>query len=87
VPGDALVAGLGLHVMGRVMVDAVTLRDGEVDRPILGRAPLAVAPELQGSGIGSALARGRRLRVRCLCAYDQSRRGTVVSPPAFAEVT
>ena len=37
------------------MVSEVDLRDDDVERPILSLSPLAVAPDVHGQGIGSAL--------------------------------
>ena len=56
-PEYALVAELDGRVAGHVMVSDVTLRDGDAERTILSLAPLAVAPEVHGQGIGSALVR------------------------------
>lgn len=54
-PAYALVAADGRDVVGHVMVSEVTLRDGAADHPVLSLSPLAVRPDRQGQGIGSAL--------------------------------
>jgi putative acetyltransferase len=54
-PAYSLVADLDGRVVGHVMVSEVDLRDGDVARPILSLSPLAVAPDVHGRGIGSAL--------------------------------
>ena len=51
----SLVAELRGRVVGHVMVSFVALRDGSAERRIASLAPLAVAPDAQGEGIGSAL--------------------------------
>jgi len=51
----SLVAELRARVVGHVMVSFVALRDGSAERRIASLAPLAVAPDVQGEGIGSAL--------------------------------
>jgi putative acetyltransferase len=58
-PAYALVAELDGRVVGHVMVSEVDLcvGDGAVVRPILSLSPLAVAPDVHGRGIGSALVR------------------------------
>jgi len=62
-PDYALVADLEGRVVGHVMVSEVGLRDGGEERAILSLSPLAVAPELQGQGVGSALVRAVAARV------------------------
>jgi putative acetyltransferase len=59
VPHWSLVAEAGGRVVGHVMASYVGLRDGAtgVDRRVPSLSPLAVAPELHGRGIGSALVR------------------------------
>ena len=63
VPELSLVALDETHrVVGHVMFSFVTLETGEGDMPILDLAPLAVHPDHQNRGIGSALTRyGLRL--------------------------
>lgn len=56
-PELALVAELDGRVVGHVMVSGATLEAGGTSRRIVMLAPLAVAPELQRSGAGSALVR------------------------------
>ena len=55
VPRWSLVAELGGSVVGHVMVTFAKLVDGATTRRIPHLSPLAVAPEFQGRGIGSAL--------------------------------
>jgi putative acetyltransferase len=57
VPDWALVAELGGHVVGHVMISYATIVDGSAERRIAMLSPLAVAPAHQGSGIGSTLVR------------------------------
>jgi putative acetyltransferase len=57
VPGLSLVAALDGRIVGHVMVSFVGLDDGTTLRRICSLAPLAVAPDLHGRGIGSALVR------------------------------
>jgi putative acetyltransferase len=57
VPEWSLVAEVDGSVVGHVMVSFAALRDGETTRRIANLSPLAVAPELQRRGIGSALVR------------------------------
>lgn len=54
-PEYALVAERDGRVVGHVMVSDVGLRDGDTERTILSLSPLAVAPDVQGQGIGSGL--------------------------------
>jgi putative acetyltransferase len=55
VPRWSLVAELHGKVVGHVMVTFAVLEDGATTRRIANLSPLAVAPELQRRGIGSAL--------------------------------
>jgi putative acetyltransferase len=54
-PDLSLVALQGNDVVGHVMVSHTAIRDGADERLIAMLSPLAVAPELHGKGIGSAL--------------------------------
>jgi len=63
VPRWSLVAELRGRVAGHVMVSFVALRDGTAERLIASLSPLAVAPDVQGEGIGSALVRAVSARV------------------------
>ena len=56
-PQLALVAEVDGAVAGHVMISRTALRDGEQWHDIVHLSPLAVAPEAQGRGIGSALVR------------------------------
>jgi putative acetyltransferase len=51
------------HVVGHVMVTYAALRDGATEHRIASLSPLAVAPDFQGGGIGSALVRAVTARV------------------------
>jgi putative acetyltransferase len=62
-PEYSLVAELDGRVVGHVMVSDVGLRDRGGDRTILSLSPLAVAPDVHGRGIGSALVRDVAARV------------------------
>ena len=64
-PEYSLVAELDGRIVGHVMVSDVGLRDGDggADRTILSLSPLAVAPDVHGRGIGSALVREVAARV------------------------
>ena len=62
-PDYALVAEDDGRIVGHVMVSDVGLRDGDRERTILSLAPLAVAPDVHGQGIGSALVREVAARV------------------------
>ncbi len=57
IPELSLVAEMGGRVVGHVMVTTAVVDDGVERRPVANLAPLAVAPELHGQGIGSALMR------------------------------
>lgn len=64
-PDLSLVAELDGRIVGHVMISYATLQDGDVQHRVASLAPLAVAPDVQGRGIGSALvhevtARGSR---------------------------
>lgn len=50
-----LVADDGGQVVGHVMISYAAIADGEVRRRIAVLAPLAVAPQSQGRGVGSEL--------------------------------
>ena len=56
-PWLSLVAELRGEVIGHVFFSPVTLEGSEASPPVAGLAPLAVAPEVQGRGAGSALVR------------------------------
>lgn len=130
-PELALVAEVEGSVAGHVMISDCEIVDGDVSRQACTLSPLAVAPDQQGRGVGSALVRavvGRAddlgvpfvvlegdpryysrfgfehavlhgitihlpawsppeaAQVIRLRTYDPSVRGTIVYPPAFAEV-
>lgn len=57
VPELALVAEDGGRVVGHVMVSHCSLVDGDSSRTVCTLSPLAVAPDVQSTGIGSALVR------------------------------
>jgi len=54
-PELSLIGNIGGQVVGHVMISYATIRDGDKDKPIALLAPLAVAPDFQRRGIGSAL--------------------------------
>ena len=54
-PELSLVAELGEQVVGHVMISYATLRNGETAKPIAMLSPLAVFPQFQRLGVGSAL--------------------------------
>jgi putative acetyltransferase len=56
-PELSLVADVGRQVAGHVMISHATIRDGEVSHRIAMLSPLAVAPQFQRRGVGSALVR------------------------------
>lgn len=62
----SLVADIDGRVVGHVMISFTALRDGDNERWISQLSPLAVAPDLHGQGIGSAL-------VREVCALADAR--------------
>jgi putative acetyltransferase len=55
VEGLSLVAEREGQVVGHVLFSHVELRDGQTSTPVLQLAPVAVAPEHQGTGIGGRL--------------------------------
>ncbi|MEY2453717.1 MAG: putative acetyltransferase [Acidimicrobiaceae bacterium] len=57
IPELSLVAELDGRIVGHVMISFTALRDGDIERWIPMLSPLAVAPDLHGQGIGSALVR------------------------------
>jgi putative acetyltransferase len=57
IPELSLVAVAGTRVVGHVMISVASLLDGGVRRRVVTLSPLAVAPEVHGQGIGSALVR------------------------------
>jgi putative acetyltransferase len=57
IPDLSLVTERDNHVVGHVMVSYVTLDDGERSHQVASLSPLAVSPEHQRVGIGSALVR------------------------------
>lgn len=57
IPELSLVAEHDGHVVGHVMISFVTLHDDHTRHRIATLSPLAVAPDIQGQGIGSALVR------------------------------
>ena len=64
-PVLSLVAEEAAGIVGHVMFSPVSLT-GQADRRIMGLAPMAVAPEHQRKGIGSALVRAGLERCRDL---------------------
>jgi putative acetyltransferase len=62
----SLVAASDGVVVGHVMISGATLRSERGDAPIVMLAPLAVAPDRQRTGVGSAL-------VRAACAVAEDR--------------
>jgi putative acetyltransferase len=63
VPEWSLVAEVGARVVGHVMVSFVALHDGDARHRIASLSPLAVSPDFQRRGIGSALVRDVTARV------------------------
>lgn len=57
VPGLSLVAILGGRVVAHILLTRITIREDGVERPALSLAPMAVHPDQQRGGIGSALIR------------------------------
>jgi putative acetyltransferase len=57
IPELSLVAEVGGRVVGHVMISGATLRDDGVAHKVTTLSPLAVLPDLQRKGIGSALVR------------------------------
>ena len=57
VPEMALVAEADGEIVGHVMISHAVIRSADRDRRIVMLSPLAVLPERQGRGIGSALVR------------------------------
>lgn len=55
VPGWSLIATIEDRVIGHVMVSYVTLRDGTSEHRVPSLSPLAVDPDHQRHGVGSAL--------------------------------
>ena len=53
----ALVAEVGGEIVGHVMISGAVIRNADGDRTIVMLSPLAVLPERQHTGIGSALVR------------------------------
>jgi predicted N-acetyltransferase YhbS/inosine-uridine nucleoside N-ribohydrolase len=66
VPELSLVAELDGRVVGHVMISYAALHDGHRDHRIATLSPLAVAPELHGRGIGTALVRAVTARADAL---------------------
>ena len=56
-PELSLVAVVARQVVGHVMISGATVRDGEAHHRVALLSPLAVAPEFQRRGVGSALVR------------------------------
>lgn len=56
-PELALVADMDGEIVGHVMLSSCALRDGDVEHAIVMLSPLAVTPERQREGVGSALVR------------------------------
>ena len=57
IPELSLVAELDGRIVGHVMVSHVALHDVDARHRICSLAPLAVAPDVHGRGVGSALVR------------------------------
>jgi len=57
VPEMSLVADFDGRTVGHVMISYASIRDGDAQHRIPVLAPLAVAPEFQRQGVGSALVR------------------------------
>lgn len=63
VPELSLVAEVDGSIVGHVMVSHVALHDGDEQHRVCSLAPLAVAPEFHGRGVGGALVRAVAARV------------------------
>jgi putative acetyltransferase len=63
VPEWSVVAELDGRIVGHVMVSFVALHDETNERRVASLSPLAVAPDVHGRGIGSALVRDVTARV------------------------
>jgi putative acetyltransferase len=66
IPELSLVAEEDGHVVGHVLFTRMRVRDGERAHDALALAPVAVRPERQKAGIGSALIRDGLKRARAL---------------------
>ena len=64
IPELALVAELDGRIVGHVMISYSSLEEGDLRRPVAQLSPLAVLPEFQKQGIGSALVREVTSRAR-----------------------
>lgn len=53
----SLVADIGGEVVGHILFTDIEMEPGGAEARILGLAPMAVRPEWQGKGVGSALVR------------------------------
>ncbi|HTN78514.1 MAG TPA: N-acetyltransferase [Acidimicrobiales bacterium] len=71
IPELSLMAEIDERVVGHVMITTAWIDDGDERRPIANLAPLAVAPEHQRSGVGSAL-------MRAVSAEAEARREPLV---------
>jgi putative acetyltransferase len=61
-PELSIVAEAGGEIVGHVMISEATLVDGPRTRPVANLSPLAVRPDHQGRGTGSALVRASTAR-------------------------
>jgi putative acetyltransferase len=57
IPELSLVAVLDDRIVGHILFSPITIQTPEASLPAISLAPLAVLPEYQGQGIGSALVR------------------------------
>jgi len=55
IPGFSIVAEKGGVIVGHILFSPIKIKDEAVSTPALALAPMAVSPEFQNQGVGSAL--------------------------------